>query len=210
MNTPSTLCLPLLALSLVAGTATTAAAQDEGDPAPSPPADTGGKYVPVSDDYYAEVEFPACGTRITVTSGDVQDAYEKVRVKRDGRTVIKIRGNQTVDVSAEPDGALPDGGFIDELDVSGPGSTRISADGMTIVQVLEGPSIVYPVSETDSAALNEAGLSDFFVFNEGKLKVEIVFSDEEGALEPESVEVLKNTTRDRVDLCEALAWSAVK
>jgi hypothetical protein len=210
MKPQNTLCLSLLAtLSLVAGSASAAAAHDEEAPPPWPPMETDG-YVPVSEDYYNDITFPACGTMITLRAGDVQDVYQKIRVKDDGTTVVKYRGSQTADVIADKDGVPPYDAFIDELDVSGRYTLRISADERTVVETIGGPSIVYPVSETDSAALAAAGLSDFFYFENGKLKLQINLTEDKDAVEPESVEVLKNTTRGVVDLCEALAMSAGK
>ena len=209
MNIQNKLCLSFLAtLSLVAGTASAASATEEEAPAPWPPADTGGEYVPVPDDYYDPIEFPACGTSVTMTSGDVRDVHYKSTLKYDGSTVIRYRGDGTVDLTATPGGNLPDGGFIDELDVSGPGSQRISADGSTVVETLEGPSIVYPVSATDSAELDRGGFPELFYFEDGKLRIEISLSEDKDAVEPDAVEIVRDTTSGVVDLCEALEESA--
>ena len=209
MNSQKKLCLSLLAtLSLVAGSASAATAHDEEEtPAPWPPAETDG-YEPVPEEYYAEAVFPACGTMVTLRSGDVREVEQKIRVKRDGTTVVKYRGDATVDVIADEDGVPPYDGFIDELDVSGPGSTQISADGLIIVETLKGPSIIYPPSETDAATLADEGLPELLYFEDGKLVIEIVVSEQETAVEPESVEILKNTARGVVDLCLALKESA--
>ncbi|MHA7190663.1 hypothetical protein ACX80N_10270 [Arthrobacter sp. MDT2-16] len=209
MNSQKKLCLSLLAtLSLVAGSASAATAHDEEEtPAPWPPAETDG-YQPAPAWYYEDVVFPACGTTITLKAGDVQDLYEKVRVKRDGTTVIRVRGELTTDVIAAPGGDLPDGGFLDELDNSGPANIYISADGLTVVEKIGGPAVVYPVSETDGAALIAAGLPAFSYFEHGKVTIRTVLTDDETAIEPESTEILKNTARGVVDLCLALKESA--
>lgn len=208
MNTQNKLCLSLLAtLSLVAGSASAATAHEEDTPAPWPPPETDG-YQPAPATYYEDVVFSACGTTITLRAGDVRDSYEKVRVKRDGTTVIKLRGHITTDVIAEPGGDLPHGGFLDELDNSGPANIYISADGLTIKEKIGGPSVIYPVSETDAAALAVAGFPEFGYFEDGKVTIRTVLTDDEAALEPESTEVLKNTTRDVVDLCQELKESA--
>ncbi|WP_247827315.1 hypothetical protein [Arthrobacter antioxidans] len=205
MRIQNTLCFSLLAtLSLVAGTVASATAAEEEPAAPWPPADTDGEYLPVPDEYYDPIAFPACGTNVTMTSGDVQDVHYKSRVKRDGSTVVKFRGSGTVDLTADPGGDLPDGGFIDELDVSGPGSQRISADKSVVVEALVGPSIVYPVSATDSAALDRGGFPELFYFDYGKLKIKISLSEDEDAVEPDSVEIVRDTTRGVVDLCRVL------
>ncbi|BBE22782.1 hypothetical protein MN0502_16650 [Arthrobacter sp. MN05-02] len=207
MRIQNKLCLSLVAtLSLVAGSASTATAHDEENPTPGLPAETGG-YQPALAGYYEDVVFPACGTTITLRSGDVRDLYEKVRVKRDGTTVIKLRGDVTTDVIAKPGGDLPDGGFLDELDNSGRLTLEISADGSTIVEKFGGPSVIYPVSETDAAALAAAGFPEFGYFERGKVAIRTVLTEDEAA-EPVSTEVLQNTTRDVVDLCRALKESA--
>ncbi|MHA7180678.1 hypothetical protein ACX80J_11225 [Arthrobacter sp. MDB2-24] len=209
MTPHNMLCFSLLAtLSLVAGSASAATATEEEAPPPGPPAETRG-YVPVPDEYYDPFEFQACGTTVTLTAGDVQDVEYKVRVRQDGETIVKYRGGATVDLTVAPDAAFPEGAFIDELDISGRGSERISADGSTVEVSLRGPSIVFPTgSEADAAALAAEGLPELFIFERGTLTLEIRLSEEEGAMEPESVEILKNTTRDVVDLCQALEEAA--
>ncbi|MDN4612605.1 hypothetical protein [Arthrobacter burdickii] len=215
MTTQNTLCLSVLAtLSLVAGSASAATATEEETPAPWPPAETRG-YVPVPDEYYDFPPVSACGTTLTLTSGDVRDVQNKVQVKHDGETVVTYRGGATVDVSVAPDktpgAAFPKGAFLDELDISGRGSVRTSADESTIVVKLQGPSIVYPTgSQVEAAALAGAGLPEIFIFERGKLTLEIRLSEDENAVEPDSVEILRNTTRDVVDLCQALKESAVQ
>jgi hypothetical protein len=207
MNIQNKLCLSLVAtLSLVAGSASAATAHDEETPAPGLPAETDG-YQPAPAFYYEDAVFAACGTTITLRTGDVRDLYEKVRVKRDGTTVIKLRGDVTTDVIAEPGGDLPDGGFLDELDNSGRLTLEISANGLTIVEKFGGPSVIYPISETDAAALAAAGFPEFGYFERGKVAIRTVLTEDETA-EPVSTEVLKNTTRDVVDLCQALKESA--
>lgn len=207
MNIQNHICLSLCAtLSLVAGSASAAAAQDEETPVPGLPAETDG-YQPASAFFYQDVEVQACGTTITLRAGSVQDLYEKVRVKRDGTTVIKLRGEVTTDVLAEPGGDLPHGGFLDELDNSGPLTVEISMDGLTIVEKFGGPSVIYPVSGTDAAALGAAGFPEFGYFENGKVTIRTVLPDEETALEPESTEVLKNTARNVIDMCQALRES---
>ncbi|OUM45323.1 hypothetical protein [Arthrobacter sedimenti] len=211
MTTQNTLCLSLLAtLSLVAGSASAATATEEEAPVPGLPMETDG-WVPASDDIYEDVVFKACGTTIILRAGDVQEVEQKVRIKHDGTIVDKYRGDLTVDVIADRDGdgIPPYDGFIDEVDVSGPYSTRFSPDEMTVVETIVGPAIVYPVSPADAAAL--AGeVSEFFYFEGGKFVIKTSMSGEEGAAESESVEILKNTTRGVVDLCQALKESAVR
>ncbi|MHA7281085.1 hypothetical protein ACX80H_15205 [Arthrobacter sp. MDT2-2] len=211
MRTQNKLCLSLFAtLSLVAGSASAASATEEDEsPVPGLPMETDG-WVPASDDIYEDVVFEACGTTIILRAGDVQEVEQKVRVKHDGTIVDKYRGDLTVDVIADKDGdgAPPYDAFIDEVDVSGPYSTRFSPDEMTVVETIVGPAIVYPVSPADAAALAGEGFPELFYVEKGKLLLEIVLSGKEDAVEPESVEIVKNTTRGVVDLCQALRDSA--
>jgi hypothetical protein len=215
MNIAGILCLPLAAaLSLTAGAAPSLAAPAEEAPTSWPPADTGGRYLPVPEWYYAPTDIPACGTTVTVASGDVRDVRYKARVKRDGTTVVKYRGGSTVDLIVEPDpipgGAFPHGAFIDELDVSGPVSERISADRRTVTTSLKDPSIIFPLGPADAAALAEEGLPRFFYFERGKLTIEARFAADPKVSEPTSVQVVMNTARGVHDLCAALGRAAGK
>lgn len=208
MKIQNKLCLSLLAtLSLVAGSASAGTAHDEDEaPAPGLPMETNG-YQPAPAFYYQDQVFQACGTTITLKAGDVQNLYEKVRVKQDGSVVIKVRGESTADVFAAPGGDLPHGGSIDELDTSGPAKTYISPDGTTVVEKYGPPSVFYPLGETDAAALAAAGLPEFGYFESGKIVFKTLFTEVEGGFEAVSTEILK-TPRDVVDLCQVLKESA--
>jgi hypothetical protein len=208
MKTQNKLCLSLLAtLSLVAGSASAAGAHDEEEvPPPGLPMETNG-YRPAPAFYYEDIVFPACGTTITLRAGDVQGLYEKIQEKQDGSLVIKVRGEITTDVIAEPGGNLPYGGFIDELDTSGPVKTYLSSDEPTIVEKYGAPSVFYPLGETDAAALAAAGLPEFGYFESGKVVFRTLFAEVEGGFGAVSTEVISNT-KDVVDLCQALKESA--
>ncbi|WP_294564035.1 hypothetical protein [uncultured Arthrobacter sp.] len=198
MKTQTKVCLPLLTtLCLLAGSASAGAQEEE--PAPWPPADTGGEYLPVPEDYYAPWKVEACGTDVEVTSGDIREVQYKSRVKDDGRTKVKYRGNATVDVTRASDGA-----FIDELDISGPGTQRISADGLSIEDSLKGASIIFPMGDRDAQALAAAGFPEFFYYEGGTLTIEAQLSQDPAAVEPLSVMITTNTTRQVRDVCEML------
>lgn len=204
MNNPKkSLCLPLLlALTFTAGTAPAGAEEDE-EPPGWPPEDTGGRYVPVPPEYYEPVDFAACGSTVTMTSGDVREVEQKVRVRSDGRIVITYRGGATVDLFRASDEA-----FIDELNVSGRGSERYSADQTELSVSLRGPSIIWPVSAADTAALTAAGFPESFYFERGHLTIDVEFSGDPAVVDPIAVEVTRNTTRDLKDVCEMLDEAA--
>ncbi|MHA7208193.1 hypothetical protein [Arthrobacter sp. MDT1-65] len=195
-------CLPLLlALTFAAGVAPAGADTAE-EPLSPPPEDTGGEYVPVPADYYDEVRIDACGETITLDSGDVREVEWKVNVKRDGSTVIRYRGDATVDLYRES-GEI----FVDELDISGRGSERISADQRNVSVSLGASSIIWPLSSVEAGALADAGLPEFFYFEEGRLTIDVEFSEDSEVLEPVSVEVVKNTTQYVTDVCDLLDHS---
>jgi hypothetical protein len=200
-NLRKAFCLPLLlALTFTAGVAPAGAEQDE-DPPGWPPVDTGGRYVPVASEYYDEVKIEACGSTVKLTSGDVREVEEKVTVRRDGRVVIKYRGGATIDLERASDKA-----FIDELDVSGPGSERWSADQTDLSISLRGPSIIWPLSPSDAAAIKAAGLPEFSYFAKGRLTFELTLPDDPAA-EPD-VEITRNVARDVKDVCKMLDEAA--
>ncbi|RJU02985.1 hypothetical protein D6T65_02460 [Arthrobacter frigidicola] len=198
MKTQTKVCLPLLTtLCLLAGSASVGAQEEE--PAPWPPEDTGGEYLPVPEDYYEPWSIKACGSTVTMASGDVREVHYKSRVKDDGRTKVKFRGDYTVDLTRASDGA-----FIDELDISGPGTQRFSADGLTIEDSLKGASIIFPQGDMDAKALAAAGFPEFFYYERGTLAIKARFSEDPAAVEPLSVEITTNTTTNVRDVCEML------
>lgn len=206
MTIKKTLRLPIfIALALVAGTAPAIATPQEETPTQWPPEDTGGHYLPVPDDYYAPIEIEACGTTVTLESGDVREVHYKARVRQNGSTLVKFRGDATVDLTRASDGA-----FIDELDISGPGFQYFSADQLTIVDSLKGASIIYPISPADAAALEEEGLPEFLYFERGWLAFHIQLSEDPEVMEPISVDIVMNTTRHVHDVCELLDEAAEK
>lgn len=195
-------CLPLLLALTFTGVAPAGADTAE-EPAPSPPRDTGGHFVSVPAQYYDPIDIDACGSTVTMTAGDVQDVEWKVNIRRDGSTVIKYRGDTTVDLTRTSDHA-----FIDELDVSGRYTEHISADQNNYSASLKGPSIIWPLSSAEADAIADAGLPEFFYFEKGRFAIDIAFSEDPKVLEPVSIDVTKNSTRHVSDVCELLDEAA--
>jgi hypothetical protein len=205
MTIKKTLRLPIfVALALVAGTAPAIATPQEEAPTPWPPEDTGGKYLPVPDDYYAPIEFEACGTTVTMEAADVRDVHYKSRVKQNGSTVLKFKGDATVDLTRASDGA-----FIDELDISGTAYQYISADELTLVDLLGGRSIVAAASPEEAELMAEEGLPEVAYYTRGWLGFYSQFSEDPKVMEPIASDIVLNTTRHVHDVCEMLdeaAW----
>jgi hypothetical protein len=199
VKAPSTFCcLPLLlALTFTVGVAPAGA--ETTDEPPGSPQDTGGDYVPVPSDYYDPIAIEACGTTVTLTSGDVREVEWKVRVRDDGRTVIKYRGGSTVDLTRASDDA-----FLDELDVSGPYTERISADQTKVSVSLRGPSLVWPLSAIEADVFAEEGFPGLLYFEAGRVAIDLEFPEDPAVLEPTSVDVTRNTARGITDVCELL------
>lgn len=167
--------------------------------------DAGGGFVPVPEEYYDPIEFSACDTTIILTSGDVREVEMQEGVKRDGTTVVRFRGDFTVDLLRTSDGAS-----IDELDISGAVTERFSPDPPTLLTSLKGPSIVWPFSATEAEAFSEAGFPEFFYYEKGRLAIETEFSEDPAAVEPVSVDIVKNNIRHVQDVCEMLDDAAKK
>lgn len=200
MRTLKYFCMPLMAaFVLVSGSVVPASAQPEDDApaAPWPPEDTHGKYLPVPEDFYHEAEVPACGSMVTLSYGDVREVEYKARTTHDGGLRLKFRGDATMDVKRQ------DGAFIDELDISGRFTETRSKDGRSLRVALYGPSIVFPPSDVESAALTKAGLPTLLYFEEGKLTIKVYFS-EDSEEPPVSAEVKHNQVKDPVDVCDML------
>ncbi|WP_104181872.1 hypothetical protein [Arthrobacter sp. B0490] len=188
----------LLALTFTAGVAPAGADAAE-EPPDSSPEDTGGHYVPVPADYYDPIDIEACGDTVILTAGDVQEVEWKVKVRRDGSTVIKYRGDATVDLTRKSDKAV-----VDELDISGRAAERISADQRNVSVSLGASSIIWPLSDIEADALVDEGFPEFFYFEKGRLTIDLEFSEDPEVLEPVSVEVAENTTQYVSDVCELL------
>ncbi|MDN4612115.1 hypothetical protein [Arthrobacter burdickii] len=197
MSITKALSLPMLvAFSLAAGAVPASAAPEDSEPS------RGGThgFVPVPEEFYEPESYDveACGSTVTIASGDVREVQYRVRVNKDGSTVVRFRGESTVDLTRKSDGA-----FIDELDVSGPFTQRSSADGQNAELTFRGASIIDPTDPTSAAGFAAAGLPYLFFFEHGKLTVQVEFSDDPTVMEPDSVEVV-HSPRHVVDVCDML------
>jgi len=194
------LAIGALAASIVGLAASPAYAHGE-DPSEGGQQGDADGFMPVDPSYYEQSpQFEACGSTITMTSGDVREAEERVTELATGETLIEFRGAFTVDLVRESDGAM-----IDELDIGGPGwevDAQIG-DEVLITQVLYGASILFPAGgPVDEAAFEEAGIPALAYFQdpEDRVQVEIRIDAETG--EPIDVE-FTNVDAELVDLC---AW----
>ena len=145
--------------------------------------------------YYDPVDVAACGTTVTITSGDVTDVESRITELPDGRLVIESRGAQTIDLTRQDTGQM-----IDELDVSGPYSEVFSADGTSIIGVYEAPTILYPYPElgpVDAAAFEAAGIPDLAYAKKGVVTFELVIDPETGQAVSEEADVDARI----IDLC---------
>jgi len=159
-----------------------------------------GGWQPFPEEYYAPAEVEACDSVVTIASGDVREGEERSRELGDGTVYDEFRGDLTVDVTREDDGAM-----IDELDVSGPGWDLISADGTEVLVELEGASIIYALNDVEREAFDEADLPEVFFFEEGTVLLRFVVDPATG--ESLSADVLQ-VDADVVDVCELLDEAA--
>lgn len=174
-------------------------------PDPETP-DTGGQWVPIDEAYYEGFSGPACGSTVTVTGGDLRQTEMRVTSLPDGSTLREIRGELTVDVVRESDGAT-----LDELDVSGVGfelGSEPTEDGKVVITAgLEGRSIVLAVDPLQAESLMEAGLPEFLFFSGGQITTQDVLQLAEAEDEmPTTImaKVLSNTATGVEDVCKML------
>ncbi|MBT2594650.1 hypothetical protein [Arthrobacter sp. ISL-72] len=190
-----------LALALLTGVSAPAfAGSDDGGGAagPWPPQDTDGKYVSVPDAYYQPYEFAACDTTIKVEAGDERDVKYKGEKKDDGTLVIKFRGDATIDLTRASDGAT-----IDELDVSGPFTQRLAADGLSAHLSSRGPSLIFAIGAASEKIFEDEGLPKAFYFEHGRLAGNVVYASAD-QMEEVSGEITHNSIRDAKDICKML------
>jgi hypothetical protein len=150
------------------------------------PAAAGGKddgeWVPVPEDYWAPIEFEACGDTIRLEGGDVREAEQRVIERDDGTVVTLLRGAATVDLTR-----LSDGAVIDELDIGGRGREVTTTEGgtTTIVNTLFGSTLLFVTGEPAvDAGFEEAGLPDlgYFADKRDSVTVELTIGSD-GALD---------------------------
>jgi hypothetical protein len=157
-----------------------------------------GEWMPVPEEYYSSLDltFPACGDSITIEYGDVRAVEQRVSMLKNGATLSEIRGQATVDLTRQSDGAM-----IDELDISGVGSTTISADGTMVTDKLFGASILFPFTEAETPVFQEAFGTDLAYFSDPaeSVVIEVTVDPETSTVtEVRSIEVEAHI----VDLCE--------
>jgi hypothetical protein len=192
MNRLARVGVVLVAGGTMALTASPAGAHS-GEPAP----DDGGDWVPIESihpDFYDPIEFSACGTTITMTTGDVADVEGREATLPNGTMLFEARGGMTVDLTRHDTGQV-----IDELDISGPVSERISPDGTHVTSTLDGPSILFPaLGPIDEAAFEAAGLPDLAYYRKGTVTFHAVVDPETGELVSEEID---NDAKRVHDLC---------
>ena len=164
-----------------------------------PPGDDEG-WVPVPEEFYEPVDVEACGSVVTVTGGDVREAELRQQVLDDGSTFLEFRGDRTVDLTRQSDGAT-----IDELDVSGRSWDLVSSDGSEVVAELNGPVVLWAGNEVERAAADEAGLPHLMYVQEGTILLRLTVDPETG--ESTAVDGLR-LEADVVDLCGVLDEAA--
>ena len=167
--------------------------------ADAPPGGDDG-WEPVPEEYYASVEVEACGSTVTISGGDVREVEQRQEVLDDGTVFTEYRGDQTVDLTRESDGAT-----IDELDVSGPRWDLVSADGTEVLVELDGPALIWAGNDVERAAADEEGLPYLFSYEEGTFLVRLQVDPETG--ESVGVDVLQDDF-EAVDLCDVLDEAA--
>jgi hypothetical protein len=185
MNRSARLGVVLVASGTLALTASPAGAHS-GEPAP----DNDAGWVPIEGlhpDFYDPVDISACGTTVTMATGDVADVEGRETTLPNGDLLFETRGQQTVDLTRQDTGEV-----IDELDISGSLSELISADGTRSISTLYGPSVLFPVPEfgpVDAAAFEAAGLPDLAYYREGVVTFYVVLNPESGAFISEEIDV---------------------
>lgn len=194
MNTVSRVGLTLVTGASMALVAAPAYAHPDGDH--HDPVVEVGEWMPTPEEFYEPITFQACGDTILMESGDVRRVEQRVSMLESGATLIEGRGQMTVDLTRESDGAM-----IDELDISGLAFTTISADGTKVTDSLFGASILFPFAEAERPAFLEAFGTDLAYFSDPDESVTFnVLADAETGevLELRSIEVDAHV----VDLCQ--------
>jgi hypothetical protein len=157
----------------------------------------GGEFVPIETvipEYYDAFDVQACGDTLTIEAGDVREVEIRTVTLEDGTVVNDYRGDFTMDITRQSDGAM-----IDELDISGAGHEVISADGTQIDVTLEGPSVLFP-NPGEEDAFAEAGLFDLTYFKHGEVTLHVTLDPETG----ESTSLTADVDAHLKDLCTKL------
>lgn len=154
------------------------------------PPEGSGPWAPIEElrpGFYDPVDISACGTTVTMTTGDVSDVEARETLLPNGDLVYEARGGLTVDLTRQDTGQL-----IDELNVSGPYTELISADGTHIVGTYYAPSILFPYPElgpVDAAAFEAAGIPDLAYVKKGVVTFDLVINPDTGQAVSEEADV---------------------
>ena len=178
-------------LGIVAGTGlalllTTSPAWAHDD---SPP-EGSGPWLPAEEldpTVYDPIDIEACGTTVTVAIGDVREAEGRETVLPNGDTLLEGRGALTADITRHDTGEV-----IDELDISGPLTELISADGSHVTAWVYGPAVLFPIPDfgpVDAAAFEAAGIPDLAYFKRGLVTFDVVVNPETGEFISEEADV---------------------
>ena len=178
-------------LGIVAGTGlalslTTSPAWAHDD---SPP-EGSGPWLPAEEldpTVYDPIDIEACGTTVTVAIGDVREAEGRETVLPNGDTLLEGRGALTADITRHDTGEV-----IDELDISGPLTELISADGSHVTAWVYGPAVLFPIPDfgpVDAAAFEAAGIPDLAYFKKGLVTFHVVVNPETGEFISEEADV---------------------
>jgi hypothetical protein len=169
-----------------------------------PPADTGGEWLPVPDEVYAQSRtIEACGSTVTGTIGDVRDGEYQSLHQADGTVRVEFRGDVTMDVVRASDGAM-----LDELENGGPGAEIYSPDRLTVTFSYDGPSVIFAFDEVEAAVFAAQGLPSIVYYDEGNTTERVVFSADPAATTIASAEFLTDTARGVRDICDMLDEAA--
>ncbi|SFO90285.1 hypothetical protein SAMN05660464_1472 [Geodermatophilus dictyosporus] len=177
------------AVLVAGGTMALTASPAGAHPAAAAPGDDAG-WVPIEElrpGYYDPIDISACGTTVTMTTGDVADIEGRETPLPDGGLLFEVRGDVTVDLTRHDTGQV-----IDELDVSGPYTEQVSADGTQIVGAYHAPSILFPYPElgpVDAAAFEAAGIPDLAYVEKGVVTFDLVIDPDTGEAVTEEADV---------------------
>ena len=165
-------------------TASPALAHDDSPPEGS------GPWLPAEEldpSVYDPIDIEACGTTVTIAIGDVREAEGRETVLPNGDLLLEGRGALTADITRHDTGEM-----IDELDISGPLTELISADGTHVTAWVYGPSVLFPVPEfgpVDEAAFEAAGIPDLAYFTKGVVTFHVVVNPDTGEFISEEADV---------------------
>jgi hypothetical protein len=162
------------------------------------PPEGSGPWAPIEElrpGYYDPVDIAACGTTVTMTTGDEADVEGRETLLPNGELLFETRGERTVDLTRQDTGQV-----IDELDVSGPYTEQISVDGTHIIGTYYAPTILFPYPElgpVDAAAFEAAGIPDLAYVKKGVVTFDLVIDPDTGEAVSEEADVDARI----IDLC---------